>query len=89
MAFFFVFDDQFDGPLGQDPARAAAACRQLIDIVHGAAPAAGADACSVAFADLWARSCGGAPPGWVARTAYVQRARCGELPRGAPEWPTG
>ncbi|GAA2736616.1 terpene synthase family protein [Actinocorallia aurantiaca] len=70
MAFFFVFDDQFDGPLGRDPARAAAACRQLIDIVHGAAPAPGADACSVAFADLWARSTDGAHRGWAARTAH-------------------
>ncbi|MFE2854381.1 terpene cyclase [Streptomyces lavendulae] len=70
MAFFFVFDDQFDGPLGRDPARAAAVCRQLIDIVHGAVPAAGADACSVAFADLWARSTDGAHPGWVVRTAH-------------------
>ncbi|MFF3159786.1 terpene synthase family protein [Streptomyces sp. NPDC057910] len=69
-AFFFVFDDQFDGPLGRDPARAATVCRQLIDIVHGAAPALGADACSVAFADLWARSIDGAHPGWVARTAH-------------------
>lgn len=70
MAFFFVFDDQFDGPLGQDPARAATVCRRLIDIVHGASPAAGADACSVAFADLWARGRDGAHPSWVARTAY-------------------
>lgn len=70
MAFFFVFDDQFDGPLGQDPARAAALSQQLIDIVHGAAPAPAADACSVAFADLWARCTDGAHPGWVARTAH-------------------
>jgi pentalenene synthase/avermitilol synthase len=70
MAFFFVFDDQFDGPLGQNPARAAAVCRQLIDIVHGGTPAPGADACTVAFADIWARSTDGAHPGWVARTAH-------------------
>lgn len=38
MAFFFVFDDQFDGPLGQDPARAAAVSQQLIDILHGSTP---------------------------------------------------
>ncbi|MFC5185536.1 terpene synthase family protein [Actinomadura harenae] len=70
MAFFFVFDDQFDGRLGQDPAGAARACRQLIDIVHGARPRAGADPCAVAFADIWARSTDGARPGWVARTAH-------------------
>ncbi|WP_329538047.1 terpene cyclase (plasmid) [Streptomyces sp. NBC_01450] len=70
MAFFFVFDDQFDGPLGRDPARAAGVCRKLIDIVHGAAPEPGSDACSAAFADVWARSTEGAHPGWVARTAH-------------------
>ncbi|MEU8794080.1 terpene cyclase [Streptomyces sp. NPDC048643] len=70
MAFFFVFDDQFDGPLGRDPARAAAACQKLIDIVHGAPIGTGADACSRAFADLWTRSRAGAHPGWVARAAH-------------------
>ncbi|WP_405533360.1 hypothetical protein [Streptomyces avidinii] len=35
MGFFFVFDDQFDGPLGRDPAQTARVCQQLIDIVHG------------------------------------------------------
>ncbi|MGW1768111.1 terpene synthase family protein [Streptomyces sp. NPDC002073] len=69
MAFFFVFDDQFDGPLGQDPARAAAVSQQLIDILHGSTPGPAADACSVAFAELWARCIDGAHPGWVARTA--------------------
>ncbi|MGG8410567.1 terpene synthase family protein [Streptomyces sp. 12297] len=69
MAFFFVFDDQFDGPLGQDPARAAAVSQRLIDILHGSTPGPAADACSVAFAELWARCIDGAHPGWVARTA--------------------
>ncbi|MFI5475743.1 terpene cyclase [Streptomyces cacaoi] len=68
MAFFFVFDDQFDGPSGRDPARSAAVCRQLIGIVHGCVP--GTDACSVAFADIWARSTDGAHPAWAARTAH-------------------
>lgn len=34
MAFFFVFDDQFDDPLGQDPARVARACQSLVDLVQ-------------------------------------------------------
>ena len=68
MAFFFVFDDQFDGPLGRSPSRAAQACQQLIDVVHGAGP--GTDGCSTAFADIWARSTEGGHPGWVARCAY-------------------
>ncbi|MCX4546942.1 hypothetical protein [Streptomyces sp. NBC_01565] len=69
MGFFFVFDDQFDGPLGRDPARAAAVCRQLIDIVHGAALGPGADGCSRTFADLWAHSRERAHLGWMARCA--------------------
>lgn len=70
MAFFFIFDDQFDGPLGRDPARTARVCQQLIDILHGATPPPRRDACSVAFADVWARSTEGAGPGWAARTAH-------------------
>lgn len=70
MGFFFVFDDQFDGPLGHDPARAAALCQHLIDIVHGTAPGPAADACTRAFADIWARSIEGAHPGWITRCAH-------------------
>ncbi|MFJ5809705.1 terpene cyclase [Streptomyces sp. NPDC093093] len=70
MAFFFVFDDQFDGPLGRDPARVAAVCQDLIDIVHGAPAGPGADACSRAFSDIWTRCRHGAHPGWVARSAH-------------------
>jgi avermitilol synthase len=70
MAFFFIFDDQFDGPLGRDPAQAARACRQLIGIVHGVPPQTDADPCSRAFADIWDRSTRAAHPGWTARTAH-------------------
>ncbi|MEV7401953.1 terpene cyclase [Streptomyces sp. NPDC091267] len=70
MAFFFVFDDQFDGSLGLAPARAAAVCQRMIDIVHGAGPAQAVDACSAAFGDIWARCTRGADPGWVARCAH-------------------
>jgi avermitilol synthase len=70
MAFFFIFDDQFDGPLGCAPDRVARVCQGLIDIVHGARPRHGGDPCSAAFADLWRRSIDGAPPGWAARVAH-------------------
>ncbi|MYS23210.1 pentalenene synthase/avermitilol synthase [Streptomyces sp. DvalAA-14] len=70
MAFFFVFDDQFDGPLGREPARVARVCQQMIDIVHGATPPADADPCSRAFADIRARGTRGAHPAWTARTAH-------------------
>ncbi|WP_328764852.1 terpene synthase family protein [Streptomyces sp. NBC_00272] len=70
MGFFFVFDDQFDGPLGLDPARTARVCQQLIDIAHGATPATGSDPCTAAFADIRARSTRGAHAAWTARTAH-------------------
>ncbi|WP_333735876.1 terpene synthase family protein [Streptomyces sp. IBSBF 2806] len=70
MGFFFVFDDQFDGPLGRDPAETARVCQALIDITHGAPPPPGADACMTAFADIRARSTDGAHPAWTARTAH-------------------
>ncbi|MFD8785178.1 terpene cyclase [Kitasatospora sp. NPDC059599] len=70
MAFFFIFDDQFDGPLGQAPDRVAAVCQGFIDIVHGARPYSGHSPCSAAFADLWQRSTHRAPPSWLARAAH-------------------
>ncbi|MEU5182187.1 terpene cyclase [Streptomyces longwoodensis] len=70
MGFFFVFDDQFDGPLGRDPAATDRVCRTLIDIAHGAPPPPGADPCTAAFADIRARSTDGAHPAWTARTAH-------------------
>lgn len=72
MAFFFVFDDQFDGPLGQDPARAARVCQRLIDVVHGesASPDREHDPCTAAFADIWHRARLDAPPGWAPRVAH-------------------
>ncbi|MEU3369269.1 terpene cyclase [Streptomyces sp. NPDC006660] len=70
MGFFFVFDDQFDGPLGRDPARTARVCRQLIDIAHGATAPVDADPCTAAFADIRARGTREAHPAWIARTAH-------------------
>ena len=75
MAFFFIFDDQFDGPLGQAPDRVAAACQVFSDIVHGeqSGPGVGSPSrhgpCATAFADLWCRSTEGAPASWVSRAA--------------------
>ncbi|MFE9139429.1 terpene cyclase [Streptomyces sp. NPDC007355] len=70
MAFFFVFDDQLDGPLGRAPDRVAALCQSLIDLVHGAPLPAGSGQCAAAFAEVWARSCAGASAPWVARVAH-------------------
>ncbi|GAA0704115.1 hypothetical protein GCM10010193_68970 [Kitasatospora atroaurantiaca] len=69
MGFYFLFDDQFDGPLGRRPDQVARICDRLTAIVHGARPA-GTSAVERAFADLWRRSIKGMPPRWRARAAY-------------------
>lgn len=69
MAFFFLFDDQFDGPLGRRPDRVARVCQELIDVVHGQSPGASAASVLQAFADLWDRCRAGASPSWQARAA--------------------
>ncbi len=69
MAFFFVFDDQFDGPLGRHPDRVASICQGFIDIVHGARPGRSAGPLLRAFIDVWDRCQDGAPPRWRARAA--------------------
>jgi len=69
-SFYFLFDDQFDGPHGTDPAQVAAVCQQLIDIVHHIPGVVPRSPVTTAFADLWARSCVGMSAHWIARTAY-------------------
>src|SRR3954469_23434780 len=69
MAFFFIFDDQFDGPLGRYPDRMTVVCQGFIDIVHGARPRGSAGPLLRAFADVWDRCQEGAPPRWRARAA--------------------
>lgn len=71
MAFFFLFDDQFDGPLGRLPDRVARVCQELIDIIHSShAEPEHTSPCAAAFADIWARSRQGMSVAWQARTAY-------------------
>jgi pentalenene synthase len=69
-SFYFLFDDQFDGPQGHDPSEVAAVCQNLIDIVHQDPTVAPRSPVTAAFADLWARSRDGMSRAWVARTAY-------------------
>jgi avermitilol synthase len=69
MAFFFLLDDQFDGPLGRLPDRVAAVCRQFIDVGRGVRPPASAGPLLHAFAELWERCRRGAPASWRARAA--------------------
>ena len=69
MGFYFLFDDQFDGPLGRRPAEVAAICERLTAVLHGAPPDPVSPA-ETAFADLWERSVLGMPARWRARAAY-------------------
>ncbi|WP_371478062.1 terpene cyclase [Kitasatospora sp. NBC_00315] len=69
MGFYFLFDDQFDGPLGRRPAEVARICDRLAGILHGAPPDPDSPA-ETAFADLWRRSTLGMPARWRARAAY-------------------
>ncbi|MEV2254511.1 terpene cyclase [Streptomyces sp. NPDC050147] len=69
-SFYFLFDDQFDGPQGQDPASVAAVCQELIDIAQQDPAAAPRSPVATAFADLWARSREGMSRSWVTRTAH-------------------
>ncbi|MFV8133007.1 terpene synthase family protein [Streptomyces syringium] len=70
LTFFFLFDDQFDGPLGRAPDRVAQVCQDFIDIIHGAALPSDAAPCLAAFDDIWHRSTHGAPPGWTPRVTH-------------------
>ncbi|MER5642020.1 terpene cyclase [Kitasatospora sp. NPDC002227] len=69
LGFYFLFDDQFDGPLGRHPRRIARLCDKLGAILHGARPD-GTSPVERAFADLWRRSQQGMSARWRARTAY-------------------
>ncbi|MFD9572599.1 pentalenene synthase [Streptomyces sp. NPDC059982] len=68
--WFFLFDDQFDVPLGQWPP-AATVCEELIDLLHrppGTPPAVPSPLAD-AFADVWQRMARGMSPRWQERTA--------------------
>ena len=71
LAFYFLFDDQFDSDLGRSPARVAEICTRLTALLHGNGPLPG-DRTPVerAFADLWERSLRGMSDRWRARSAY-------------------
>jgi hypothetical protein len=69
-SFYFLFDDQFDGPQGAIPTKVAAVCQELIDIVHQNLAVTPRSPIGRAFADLWDRSREGMSRSWVARTAH-------------------
>ncbi|WP_441248785.1 terpene synthase family protein [Kitasatospora sp. McL0602] len=69
LGFYFLFDDQFDGPLGRRPEQIARICERLGAVLHGARPD-GNSPVERAFADIWRRSLQGMPARWQSRAAY-------------------
>jgi hypothetical protein len=69
MGFYFIFDDEFDGPIGRHPAGSAGLCDQLIAVLHGT-PAPADSPCVAAFESIWQRISQGMSPRWLARAAY-------------------
>ncbi|MCZ4611938.1 hypothetical protein O3S80_50980 [Streptomyces sp. Lzd4kr] len=68
LGFFLLFDDQFDGPRGKDPAHVAQICQRLILIIRGKEPNPRSPVQN-AFADVWQRSVAGMSNSWIFRTA--------------------
>ncbi|MER5768585.1 terpene synthase family protein [Streptomyces sp. NPDC001985] len=74
MAWFFLFDDQFDVPAGVYPGAAVTATGQLADVLArppGAAGPPSAPPLVTAFADLWHRMGRGMSPAWRRRAAHA------------------
>lgn len=72
MGFWFPFDDQFEGPLGHNPAAASTICAEMIAIVHHPHEAMpnSAPPAAKAFSDVWQRSLDGMSRAWQARAAH-------------------
>ncbi|QIS21507.1 terpene synthase family protein [Nocardia terpenica] len=71
MAFYFLFDDQFDGALGRRPQQAAAVCEDVIDVVHNPTRTRKYPPPIItAFADVWTRAIALMSPAWRARAAH-------------------
>ena len=70
--FFFLFDDQFDGPIGEDPAKAEVVCREMVEVASddATAPARARSPLARAWLDAWRRSVTGMSPGWRARARH-------------------
>ncbi|WP_267717387.1 terpene synthase family protein [Streptomyces sp. CoH17] len=95
LAFFFLFDDQFDGPLGRTPGATARVCQDMVEVVHGGGEVAVTSSPLVrAFGDFWRRMKHGMSPGWQARAAHHWEYYFSEYPHEAfdrrrgqvPDW---
>ncbi|MDR7278039.1 terpene synthase family protein [Catenuloplanes atrovinosus] len=69
--FLFLFDDQFDDAPAGPRAAAVAAARQLLALLHEppGTPPPHAVPATLAWADVWARSCAGMSAAWRTRAA--------------------
>jgi pentalenene synthase len=72
MTFFFLFDDLFDGPRGEDPRAARALTDAVAAALDGPLPA-DAPAIAHGFSDVWRRTRRGMSPAWCARAARTWR----------------
>jgi Terpene synthase family 2, C-terminal metal binding len=66
MGWFFIFDDQFDGPLRSDPGAAGMVCQEMASLTEDTVPAC-ANPLATAFRDLWLRSVAGMSEAWRRR----------------------
>lgn len=73
MSWFFLFDDLFDGPRGDDPQQAARLTDRVAAALDGPLPD-DAPLIALGFADVWRRTCHGMSPNWCARSARHWRA---------------
>jgi hypothetical protein len=88
-----MLDDQFDGPLADQPDEVARACADFHAVVRAETPRPGAGPLSRAFADAWTRLCAGRSAYWRDREAaywswyfdaYVEETRDRALNRVLP-----
>jgi hypothetical protein len=69
-AFYFLFDDQFDGERGVQPAEVARICEPLLTTLHTGRAPADPSPVESAFTDLWRRGSQGMSARWRSRAAY-------------------
>ncbi|MBZ4410677.1 hypothetical protein K8640_20905 [Myxococcus sp. XM-1-1-1] len=85
MGWLFVFDDQFDGPIGLDLEATRAVLDELLAVIQGSTPQRyPSSRLGAALLELWGRSTAGASASWKARftqdlagyfESYYQEAR--------------
>jgi pentalenene synthase len=73
MSWFFLFDDLFDGPRGEDPVAAKGLTDAVAAALDGPLPD-GSPLIARGFADVWLRSRQGMSPDWEARSTRNWRS---------------